>query len=54
MAAIVADIRSRLGGPDRVEFAKHHRAPVRIYEPVRAHVCAGAEDSRPDTKSLRA
>ena len=52
VAAILAYGRAWLGCPGRVESDQHFRAPIRIPDPVRAHVGAGAEDSRQDTKSL--
>ncbi len=52
MAAVVADARPWLGYSGRVESNQYFRALIRIPDTVRAHVSAGAEDSRPDTKSL--
>ncbi len=52
MAAVLAYGRAWLGYSGRVESDQYFRAPIRIPDTVRAHVGAGAEDSRPDAKSL--
>ena len=52
MAAVVANARPWLGYSGRVESNQYFRALIRIPDTVRAHVSAGAEDSRPDTKSV--
>src|SRR6266550_586261 len=51
-AAVLAYERAWLGYSGRVESDQYFRAPIRIPDAVRADVRAGAEDSRPNTKSL--